>query len=452
MHDPVMVCVVKSAVLLFLCVSAVVGVSKRSSRWDTHLNHLYSKRQTQCNWQSTMDEGECTLQNVAANDVLGRRASGLLATPQNQGACGSCWAFAATHAYTDARSITAGSLTPLLAPQYPASCFQDSQYVVNGNGCCGGLLGAGFVFFENEGSVTEDCAPYSLQDAIQYFIYNGRQYRIKPSIANTCPATCADGTTFDPDALRLHGYKKLTTEAEVIEVLADVPVIVGMSTSYSFNQYKCGVFCEDEGYEPRGGHALEIVDYGTEDGVDFWVVKNSWGTDWGEEGYIRIRRGDLMMDIYGYYAPVLSSGQETSNDFSNFRTCASREVTDPTEDELVMSAVDHTIDEINEEDGILCPDGSQATSVSFHSLLYAATQIVDGVFIELQLLVDIRGCTEDQRAQVYSIVMLESNNTFDITNYTYIFVDSDGSGVATVTSSCLAMILVAMATIILLIL
>ena len=43
----------KSAVLLFLCVSAVVGVSKRSSRWDAYLNHLHSKRQTQCNWQST---------------------------------------------------------------------------------------------------------------------------------------------------------------------------------------------------------------------------------------------------------------------------------------------------------------------------------------------------------------------------------------------------------------
>ena len=149
----------KSAVLLFLCVSAVVGVSKRSSRWDAHLNHLHSKRETQCNWQNTTTG--CTLRDVTANDTLGRHDSGLLATPQSQGTCGSCWAFAATHAYTDTRSISAGNLTSLLAAQYPASCFQDEAHVVDGNGCCGSeTLEAGLKFFENQGAVTNGCAPY----------------------------------------------------------------------------------------------------------------------------------------------------------------------------------------------------------------------------------------------------------------------------------------------------
>ena len=436
----------KLAVLLFLCVSAVVAVSKRSSRWDAHLNHLYSKRQTQCNWQSKMDEGECTLQNMTANDALGRRTSGLLATPQSQGSCGSCWAFAATHTYTDARNIS-DNLTSLLAAQYPTSCFQDKAHVVNGNGCCGSeTLEAGLKFFENRGAVTDGCAPYDC--LLQRF----KSINVDPdtctfSIAGTCPDSCADCTTFDPNTRRLHGYRKLTTADEVIKALKDGPVMAGINVSQSFHQYKCGVFCENEDYKAMEGHAVEIVDYGTEDGVDFWVVKNSWGTDWGEDGYFRIRRGDLRMNEYGYVAPVLTSGQETSNDFSNFRACASRKVTDPTEDELVMSAIEHTIDELG---NILCPDGSQATSVSLHSIVDAATQIVDGVFIELQLLVDVRGCGEDQRAQVYSTMMLESNNTFDMLTYTHTFVDISGDSGAAAITTCVAMILlVSMATVML---
>ena len=71
----------------------------------------------------------------------------------------------------------------------------------------------------------------------------------KFSIARTCPGSCADGTTFDPDALRLHGYRKLTTAAEVVQALADGPVMAGIDVSQSFYQYKCGVFCENEDYE-----------------------------------------------------------------------------------------------------------------------------------------------------------------------------------------------------------
>ena len=68
-----------------------------------------------CNWQSG---STCTLPNPTGDDTLGRRTSGLLAIPQNQGRCGSCWAFAAAHTYTDIRSIRAGQRTDLLSSQY----------------------------------------------------------------------------------------------------------------------------------------------------------------------------------------------------------------------------------------------------------------------------------------------------------------------------------------------
>lgn len=208
----------KSVLLLLVCISVVCSISKRSSRWDAHLDHLRNKRQ----------RGPC--QNVAANDVLGRRASGILAMPQNQGKCGSCWAFASTHVYTDTLSIMAGRAAPPLAPQYTASCQQDRRYVGNGNGCCGGTPRAGFLFFQSQGAVTDSCAPYDS------FLSNFMRTisGAKPSISQTCPVDCADGTTFNPNAFLLHDYRVLRTEAEVIAALADGAVYISVKLSSSF--------------------------------------------------------------------------------------------------------------------------------------------------------------------------------------------------------------------------
>lgn len=444
-----MASLMKFALLLFLCASAVVGISKRSARWDAHHDHLRSKRQqfpAGCNWQS---EGECTLQDLTANDVLGRRASGLLAPPQDQGMCGSCWAFASTHVYTDSLSIAAGSAISPLAPQYTASCQGDRQYVGNGNGCCGGIPDAGFSFLESNGAVADTCAPYHM--FLTNFNTIRRRLRDKPSISHTCPASCADGTPFDPNNRLLHGHKYLLTEAEVIAALADRTVYLSVSVSASFSQYGCGVFCEAENFERLGGHAIEIVDYGTENGVDFWVVKNSWTTGWGEGGYIRMRRGDS--NIKGYVAPVLSPDEvippnRPSNEILNFATCAATEVETPTDDALIMSAVDHAIDEINQLNRISCPDGRAASMVVLRSVTDASTQVVDGVLIELDLLVDVRGCSEqDQRARVETTVMLRADNTFETTFFGHTETEN---GVTPVTS-CVAMILLAMATFVLLV-
>ncbi len=107
-------------------------ITGRSSRWDQmiHDHGARHKRQVQ-EWQ-TRDE-PCTLGNVTRLDQLGRRNSGLLAPVANQGACGSCWAFAAAHAVTDTRNIQAGRRLDLLSAQYTNRCATNKY----GYGCCG---------------------------------------------------------------------------------------------------------------------------------------------------------------------------------------------------------------------------------------------------------------------------------------------------------------------------
>ena len=57
-----------------------------------------------------------------------------------------------------------------------------------------------------------------------------------------------------------------------------------------FPNYKSGVYQATQGARPLGGHAIEIVGWGTEEDTPYWIVKNSWGESWGESGYIRLER------------------------------------------------------------------------------------------------------------------------------------------------------------------
>ncbi len=84
-----------------------------------------------------------------------------------------------------------------------------------------------------------------------------------------------------------------------------------------------------------------------------------------------------------------------------------------------MSAVEQALEEINERRGIPCPNGGQASSVVFNSIVDATSQIVDGVVIIAELMVDILGCGVTARATVRSTVVLQDDNTFSLTNYTY---------------------------------
>ena len=421
-----------SIILLVLPSVSAERTMKRSARWDAHLQHINNHRQhrdTQCNpqlWQSEENpkSSTCKLTNLLQYDTLGRRASNKLYQPQDQGRCGSCWAFAATHAYTDHLRLS-GNSNLQLAPRYPVACFNNRHYVAGGNGCCGAAVHAGLEFFRIKGAVTEQCAPYNLQNYI-----NEDNEKSDP-ISNYCPSSCSDGSMFRPTNQRLLSYTKLNSDNEIISALQQGPVIVAMYAITSFkNTYRCGIYCSTQNEFRRiNGHAVEIVDYGTTtEGVNFWVVKNSWGSTWGENGYFRIIRGDPILSRFNQsFTPVIRTNTKNNPSYAIVSVCAAREIEDVTANELIMAAIDHVIEEFNESQPILCWDNE--TTPDYYVLASNSTtksnateQLVAGVIVTLELVLDVKEClccNIKTTAMVNAIVFVDLDNGFNLTSYSY---------------------------------
>ncbi|GFT35565.1 cathepsin L [Nephila pilipes] len=182
-----------------------------------------------------------------------------------KGSCGSCWAFSTTGSLEGQHKKKTGQLVSLSEQNLIDCCTAN-------NGCHGGLMDDAFEFIKSESGIdTEESYPYEgAQDSCTFK---------STGVGATCTGH-VDIPSGDEDALK--------------QAVANVgPVSVAIDAHHeSFHDYKVGVYDEPECRNEFSDltHAVLVVGYGTEEGKDFWLVKNSWGQSFGVNGYIKMSR------------------------------------------------------------------------------------------------------------------------------------------------------------------
>lgn len=201
---------------------------------------------------------------------------------RDQGMCGACWTFATTRPLAWRFCLFGTNLSQLqLSPQFmldcDRSCYEEGEPCEAG--CQGGFLDLAWQFLHFTGAVQEECLAYL---GIQH---------------GTCPAvaTCQRLTALDD-----YQIQDFLVEDIQREILEFGPVTAGMEVYSDFLTYSAGVYTQ-QSEDVVGAHAITLIGWGTtSDGTDYWIAENQWGTSWGEDGYVRIKRGTNEVGIEQY--------------------------------------------------------------------------------------------------------------------------------------------------------
>jgi len=207
---------------------------------------------------------------------------GAVSPVKDQGQCGSCWAFSATQAVETAWYLN-GNTLPILAPQELVDCDK-----VDG-GCNGGDTPTAYEFIISEGGMESEVEyPYTAKDGKCSFSSS----KVVASISNYSWAI--------PPCSGLKNQKcNNQDEASLWNFVQHQGPVSICVDAEPWQTYTGGIFsgsnCQHSYYSLD--HCVHLTGFGVDNGQKYWLVKNSWGTDWGEEGYIRLAYGQNVCGV-----------------------------------------------------------------------------------------------------------------------------------------------------------
>ncbi|KAI6185255.1 Secreted C13 protease-like protein [Aphelenchoides besseyi] len=225
---------------------------------------------------------------------------------QDQSLCGSCWAVSSASSLQDRFCIwSRGSIQPDLSAIDLVSCCTEC-----GEGCTGGYPHRVFEYAEKQGIVSggnftnkNGCKPYPFANCQNgHGDFSGPQCK-GGNKEDVCIRTCQT-----PFPFNYYTDRYFTTGSVVIqnnptaiqqELYRSGPLVFGaMQIFEDFLHYRSGVYEVTAG-KFIGLHAVRLVGYGVENNIPYWLVANSWGRSWGQNGYFKIRRGNNEANIEG---------------------------------------------------------------------------------------------------------------------------------------------------------
>jgi len=200
------------------------------------------------------------------------RSSGAVTAVKNQGSCGSCYVFTANAAIEGMYKLATGQLTSL-SEQMLFDCAQGTGNL----GCNGGNMEVTYSWIINNGggvNTEESYAPYT-------------------GVRSTCRYSALNNGAY------IKGYRRAASGSEsgLLALAAKGPVSVGVNASpRTFAYYRSGTLNDPTCTSSGLNHAVTVIGWGTDvNGKDYWLVKNSWGTSWGQAGYGKIARNSGNM-------------------------------------------------------------------------------------------------------------------------------------------------------------